>query len=237
MHISNMNWHQVEAYLKSEDRCIVPLGCTEQHAFLSLSTDSILAERMAMDAAAAENIIVFPVVSYTPSPSFAAFPGTVSIRLSTFLSLITDIVIRLYETGFRRILFVNGHGGNTPAKVQCQELLGDMPGLSIKFHSWWDAPETVAAAKTIRPDPSHANWFENFPWTRLEGISAPTESKPMIDTALVDAASPLTAKEMLQDGSYGGAYQADETAMKTLWETGVRETREQLSAVWPTSIS
>ena len=45
MKITEMNWPQVEEYLKSDDRAVVPLGCTEQHAFLSLSVDSILAER------------------------------------------------------------------------------------------------------------------------------------------------------------------------------------------------
>ena len=47
MKISEMNWLQVEEYLKSDDRAVVPLGCTEQHAYLSLSVDSILAERVA----------------------------------------------------------------------------------------------------------------------------------------------------------------------------------------------
>ena len=48
MHISTLNWQQVEAYLAYDDRAVVPLGSTEQHAYLSLSTDSILAERVAV---------------------------------------------------------------------------------------------------------------------------------------------------------------------------------------------
>ena len=47
MKIADMNWMQVEAYLQSDDRAVVPLGSTEQHAYLSLATDSILAERRA----------------------------------------------------------------------------------------------------------------------------------------------------------------------------------------------
>ena len=47
-----MNWLQVEHYLASDDRAVVPLGSTEQHAYLSLSVDSILSERVAVDAAA-----------------------------------------------------------------------------------------------------------------------------------------------------------------------------------------
>ena len=51
MRISDMNWMMVEEYLKRDDRCVLPLGSTEQHAYLSLSVDSILAERIAVEAA------------------------------------------------------------------------------------------------------------------------------------------------------------------------------------------
>ena len=51
MQISEMNWMMVEEYLKRDDRAVLPLGSTEQHAYLSLSVDSILAERLAVEAA------------------------------------------------------------------------------------------------------------------------------------------------------------------------------------------
>src|SRR5918993_366223 len=53
MQISKMNWRQVEDFLKSDDRCVLPLGSTEQHAQLSLCVDMILAERVAFAAAKA----------------------------------------------------------------------------------------------------------------------------------------------------------------------------------------
>jgi creatinine amidohydrolase len=51
MKISDMNWLQVEAYLQNDDRVVLPLGSTEQHAYLSLSADSLLAERVSPEAA------------------------------------------------------------------------------------------------------------------------------------------------------------------------------------------
>ena len=51
MKIAALNWMQVERYLERDDRAVVPLGSTEQHAYLSLATDSILAERVAAEAA------------------------------------------------------------------------------------------------------------------------------------------------------------------------------------------
>ncbi|HEU4741472.1 MAG TPA: creatininase family protein [Meiothermus sp.] len=52
MRIYEHNRMQLEAYLQRDDRVVVPLGCTEQHACLSLGTDSILAERVALEAGA-----------------------------------------------------------------------------------------------------------------------------------------------------------------------------------------
>ena len=51
MRIADMTWMQVEAYLERDDRCVLPLGSTEQHAYLSLAVDAILAEKMAAEAA------------------------------------------------------------------------------------------------------------------------------------------------------------------------------------------
>ena len=80
MKISEMNWIQVEEYLKSDDRAVVPLGCTEQHAYLSLSVDSILAERVASKPPRPLGVPVFPVSAYGITPYFMAYPGTMSLR-------------------------------------------------------------------------------------------------------------------------------------------------------------
>ena len=74
MKISDMNWMQVEEYLQNDDRCILPLGSTEQHAYLSLSVDSILAEKMAVDSADPLGIPVYPVVPYGLAPYWQAYP-------------------------------------------------------------------------------------------------------------------------------------------------------------------
>src|SRR5512147_1440988 len=129
MKIAEMNWMQVEEYLKHDVRAVIPLGSTEQHVYLSLSTDSILAERVAVEAAEPSGVAVFPVVAYGITPYFMAYPGTLSLHVNTYLQIIHDILESLTQHGFRRIVFVNGHGGNTPAQSVCGEFLrgGFMP--------------------------------------------------------------------------------------------------------------
>src|SRR5512134_763598 len=130
MRIVDMNWMQVEAYLKGDDRCILPIGSVEQHAYLSLGVDAILAEKVALDAAEPTGVPVYPVVSYGITPYFSAFPGTISMRVATALAVARDILDGVKRSGFRRVLIVNGHGGNNPVGGFAQEWMADNPGMS-----------------------------------------------------------------------------------------------------------
>jgi creatinine amidohydrolase len=147
MKVKEMNWMQVEDYLRRDDRAVLPVGSTEQHAQLSLMVDCILSERVAADAAEPLGVPVFPPVNYGITPYFRAFPGTVSLRMETFLGLMRDILASLTEQGFKRIVIVNGHGGNSPAQTLAQEWMTDHPEIRIKFHNWWNAPRTWAKVK------------------------------------------------------------------------------------------
>src|ERR671932_499158 len=111
MRIADMNWMQLERYLEDDDRIVLPLGCTEQHAYLSLATDSILAERAAVEAAEPLGVPVLPALAYGLTPYFAAYPGSPSLRLSTYVAVVRDLLDSLHAQGFRRILVCNGHGG------------------------------------------------------------------------------------------------------------------------------
>ena len=211
---------------------MVPIGSTEQHAYLSLGVDLVLAERGAVEAAEPLGIPGFRVMPSGIAPYFAAFPGTMSLRVETLLAVARDLIASAHRSGFRRILIVNGHGGNQAVEALAGEMMIESPELSIKFHNWWSAPKTFAKAQEIDASGSHGNWMENFPWTRLAGVALPGP-KPAFDRELVKAAPPARVREILGDGSYGGDYQKPDAVMLELWRVGVEETRELLEGPWP----
>jgi creatinine amidohydrolase len=90
--IGDMNWMQVEAYLRHDDRAVLPLGSTEQHSYLRLTVDCILPERVAVEAAEPLSIPVFPVLAYGVTPYFREFPGSISLRVETHLAIVRDIL-------------------------------------------------------------------------------------------------------------------------------------------------
>ena len=232
MRISECNWQRVEAYLRTDDRAVLPLGSTEQHAHLSLSVDSILSERVAAEAAEPLGVPVFPVVAYGLTPYFTAFPGTITLRTETYVRLIGDILDGLRAQGFRRILIVNGHGGNQPAGAHAIEWMADNPDTAVKFHNWWAAPATMGKVQELDPVASHASWMENFPWTRLAGTKLPTQQKPMVDLARMRLMSPKAVRDYLGDGNFGGYYERPDEDMLAIWKIAVEETRALLEGPW-----
>jgi len=232
MKIGEMNWSQVAAYLDADDRAILPLGSTEQHAGLSLSVDSILAERVALEAAEPLGVPVYPVLAYGITPYFLAYPGSISLSVETYARILHDILNSLKRHGFRRIVLVNGHGGNQPAQSVAAEWQAGNPGVAIKLHNWWNAPLTFAKVQEIDPIASHASWMENFPWTRLPGIEHPAEPKPMIDFARMRAMDPTQIKAYLGDGNFGGRYQRPDQEMLAIWKIAVAETRALIEGPW-----
>ncbi|MEQ6247510.1 creatininase family protein [Sulfitobacter sp. HNIBRBA3233] len=232
MKIAEMNWQDVERAAKRDPRCVVPIGSTEQHAQLSLCVDMILAERVSVEAAAPLDIPVFPVMPFGLAPYFNAYPGTISLRVETLLAVMRDVIASVRRAGFRRVLIVNGHGGNNPVGALAQELMAEHPDMSIKFHNWWSAPRTMSAVLETDPTGSHANWMENYPWTRLAHAPAPEGEKPPVDMAAMKASAPAATREVLGDGSFGGPWQRPDEEMMKIWEIGVAETREALEGPW-----
>ena len=233
MKIAEMNWFDVEKAVARDRRCVLPIGSTEQHAQLSLCVDAILSERVAAEAAEPLGVPVFPVMPFGHAPYFSAYPGTITLRLETLLAVVRDVVASMYRSGFRRILIVNGHGGNNPVGALAQELMAGHGDLSVKFHNWWNAPRTWAKANEIHPTPSHANWAENFPWTRLAHAAAPEGEKPFIQVAGSRHLPPAQFQALIGDGSFGGPWQLPDAVMQALWDVGVAETRAELEGPWP----
>jgi creatinine amidohydrolase len=233
MRVRDLNWMQLEEYLERDDRVVLPLGSTEQHAYLSLETDNILAERVSVEAAEPLGVPVFPVLPYGLTATFAAvYPGSPTLRLETYAALLRELLDSLFGQGFRRLLVVNGHGGNMPAGPLAREWAADHPDAHAIFHSWWTGSRVREAALAIDPEYSHANWGENFPWTRLAGVESPAERKPMLDEAAYLVAGPEQLRDVIGDGSFGGLYQRDDEEMLRIWQTGVEEVRELLESGW-----
>jgi creatinine amidohydrolase len=111
--LQEMTWTDVQAYLKTSDMVIIPIGSTEQHGpHLPLGTDSYIATDIAKMISIHSGVVVSPVVFSGYSVYHSGFPGTLSLKPETMEQVLFETVEMLIKYGFRRIMFLNGHGGN-----------------------------------------------------------------------------------------------------------------------------
>ena len=222
---------QLEDYLKRDDRIVLPLGSTEQHAFLSLGTDTILSERIAVEAAEPLGVAVLPALPYGLTPRFAAYPGSPTLRAETLVAVVCDLLDSLHGQGFRRFLIVNGHGGNIPVADAAADWASARPDTQVRFHNWWNAPAVWPLVEAVDSESGHAAWHENFPWTRLPGVELPTTRKPRVDVSSAGD-DPVAVRAALGDGNFGGPYQRPDDEVLLIWEAGVAEARQLLETGW-----
>ena len=74
--------------------------------------------------------------------------------------------------------------------------------------------------------------MENYPWTRLEGVTLPAERKALIDLDKLPLLTPQQTREQLVDGNMGGYYQRADADMLAIWQVAVAETRDLLEGDW-----
>lgn len=233
MKIEDMNWKMVEALVKNEKRAVLPLGSVEQHGKLSLGTDMILARKVALEAAEPLQVPVYPVLAYGVAPYFTAYPGTVTLKMDTYLKVVGDILDSMYRSGHRQILIVNGHGGNSFAGGFAQEWLQNHEDARVRLHNWWAAPRTWERVQSAEKGSSHASWMENFPWTGVAGADYETQhSKPPLDLDILRQLGPRGARAFVGDGNFGGMEKRDAALMEEIWEIAVKETRAMLETGW-----
>jgi creatinine amidohydrolase len=231
MRVADMDWRMVEDWTRHDDRGVLPIGSVEQHAGLSLATDAILAERVAIEAAEPLGVPVFPVLPFGLTPGFTAFPGTVTLRVETFAALLRDVLESFKRSGFRRVLIVNGHGGNAPADSIAAEWMMDNPDCRVRVHHWYRGPAVTETVAAVDPVAGHGSWVENFPWTRLKTTQGDQIKEP-VEVARLQGLPPFERRTLLEDGNYGGRTQHDDGHMRRVWEAGVLETRALLEGGW-----
>ena len=137
-----------------------------------------------------------------------------SLRAATLCSAVEDIVCSAYGHGFKRILVVNGHGGNSPARSHLQEVNNALPDLRFNWYDWWLSASVQTVAEKHNLKPSHANWLEAFPFTIVSEMPDGMKTPPNVPSAILDA---KTARGVYGDGSFGGAYRAAEDVMHEIF--------------------
>jgi creatinine amidohydrolase len=230
--LENSSWKMVADYLERDDRLVIVAGATEEHGPNSLGTDTQCAWEIAKIACERTGVMLAPALPFGPSIFSMDFPGTMSIRLRTFLDLIQDLLESVTRSGFKRILILSGHGGNKPAMDLISEFVLDRSDLTIKFREWYYLPRTYDRVHQLGSTAwDHGSWLESFSWINQPG-EIPDIEKTRV---LPDDYYALSAEEsrlILGDGVGGGKYKQSEEIMRDFFNLAVDEVTEFLDNGW-----
>ena len=225
MRLEDLNWMDVEKYLQHEDRLLMVIGATEQHGYLSLLTDVKIPLALADSASQATGVLVAPPLNFGVSTYFMDYPGTLSLRVGTLIAAVEDMVRSAARHGFRRILILNGHGGNSPVRGHLHEVNNELPDLKLNWYDWWLSHSVEAVAIRHNIKPAHANWLEAFPFTIVGEMPQEIKAAPSVPSAIVDA---KTAREVYGDGSFGGPYRASDDIMHEVFAAALEDVLQLL---------
>ncbi len=163
---------------------VLTVGSVEQHSdYLPVDTDTLSAYRITMAAAeqcGSPHVLVLPPPSFGFSPHHRAWAGTITLSLATFVGLVTDVADSLHNTGFRRLLIVNGHGGNQgPLTSACTALASR--GIEVGYVNYFA--------------PGQKEWMEVLPGA-MRGVGHACCYETALQLALrpADAADRIAAR-------------------------------------------
>lgn len=131
--LEHLTWPEAREAAERDAVVLIPVGATEQHGHhMPLGTDTLNVTFISKRAARATGALMAPPLAVGVSQNHRAFPGTLSLTPRTLISVLTEVVGSLHTNGFRRFIFVNGHGGNNATiDVAAIELRNSYPDAVV----------------------------------------------------------------------------------------------------------
>jgi creatinine amidohydrolase len=239
--LGEMTNPEVEAFLKTHHTVIVPTGATEQHGpHGPLLTDVLIPQEIARRVAPRLNALVAPPINYALSYPHVGFTGLVYIRIPTFMALVEDLCASFAASGFKRIIFLNGHYDNTYAiAYACANAAPRLPKDVKAFPiNYWDGMTAADAEEWFGlKNGLHANEAETSAMLAInpdlvDMDAANAEFPPFPDytvgTGPVHTAffftSPGSVYWATKTGTWGDARQSTPEKGERYIEVGVRST-------------
>lgn len=156
LHLST--WQEVESYLETSTAILIPIGSTEQHGPTGLIGTDALCPEIIGGLAADSGLLMAPTFNIGVAQHHMAFPGSMTLRPSTFIATMVDWVDSLARHGFTHFYWLNGHGGNVAtinagfAEIYATRSLATgnaAPRVRCRLRNWWQGKETYAKCKAL----------------------------------------------------------------------------------------
>lgn len=158
--LNEINWMEFRELVPARhDTVLLPVGTIEAHGVAPNGSDNIAPVALARKMAPDLNALVAPLVAYGITGSLDAFAGGITIPEPAFRAYMTGVMEGLARNGFRNIIVVNGHGGNTAVLSDVAMEVGRRERVRTLVTNWWSICSDVTL-KVFGEDGGHAGWNE-----------------------------------------------------------------------------
>jgi creatinine amidohydrolase len=143
--LQDMSWMEAEAAFKRTDTVIVPVGTLHAHGPIPIGIDARSVEKLAEEVGKRTGLMVLPVLAYGENDKMKQYPGSITIGQHVIEAVYTDICRSLRRNGVRRVIFLNGHGGNHDPLLRAGRDARAL-GMLVAIVEWG------SIEKALRPD-------------------------------------------------------------------------------------
>lgn len=142
-----MCWQEFGELVPARIRTVlVPFGSLEPHGVIPNGTDNLAPEAMARDIAARVDALIAPTLNYGMTEAMKAYPGAVSIPSEAYAPFADAVLDNLAANGFRNIIVLNGHGGNTAALNAAATRVANARRVRVLVVNWWTLADDITKA-------------------------------------------------------------------------------------------
>lgn len=139
-HMQNYCWMRLaEIVPEVTNRVILPIGTVESHGAVAIGADNFIPQDLAEKVWKPCNALIAPPINHGfTGISISQFPGSITVREEIFEEYVYDVLKDLVRTGFKNILIINGHGGNTNPAKNAMKRLHVETGAHFMIVDWWE---------------------------------------------------------------------------------------------------
>ncbi len=206
--LEQMSWSDAKEYFLKRDIVLLPIGSTEQHGSANpLGTDFLIAARLGQETAKRTGVMCLPAIPFGVSGHHKQFWGTIFVSPCVLKAYAREVCQALALCGVKKIIMINGHGGNLGALSDLAMELRSK-GVFITIFEWWLAAVRLLPDLFKPEERRHAGAEETSMNLALHGhlvdMRKTVDTKPRVHPAMVEGLKlPLDTVDETLDGVFG----------------------------------
>jgi len=240
--LHELSWVAAKEYFQSKHIAVLSVGSTEQHGPQNpLGTDHLIAYNLAEEAAKRAEVVCLPAIPFGVSSHHRQFWGTVHVAAEVLKAYVRDVCLSLKYYGVRKVVIVNGHGGNTRILLELARELREQ-GMFISVFLWWDASGKRLPTIFSAEERGHAAAEETSVnlalHPHLVNMTKAVDEQPREPFAKtsVGVSYGLDTADYTDSGVFGTSTTASEEKGRKIFEAAVEELVKHIEALKKTKI-